>query len=242
MAVSAADPGANPTRYIYDRIYAAIMDQRLAPGAKLREAELCTVFGVSRTPVRQALIQLGQDGIVVLRHNRGAEVAQPTREEGHHIFVAREVIECAVARQLAQVHRAQDVRELRALARAERAAFAAGTDGEAITLAGTFHLRMAQMAGNPVLAALVARLVPQTSLLLALYRAPGTPLSGVHDHDRLADAIDAGEPGPAALAMRRYLQELERRLTPRPGRQARAVSEIFAGAALGRGGGRAGGR
>ena len=82
--MDSSDIPDNPTRAIYDQIYGAILDHRLGPGTKLRETELSSAFGVSRTLVRQALIQLGQDGIVVLRHNRGAEVAAegPARAGG----------------------------------------------------------------------------------------------------------------------------------------------------------------
>jgi DNA-binding GntR family transcriptional regulator len=223
------DSPDNPTRAIYDQICAAIVDHRLAPGTKLREAELSSVFGVSRTLVRQALIQLGQDGIVVLRHNRGAEVAQPSRDDGHHIFVAREVLEGAIARQLAHVHRAEHLRELRALAKAEAAALARNDYATAITLSGTFHLRMAQMAGNPVLAGLLAKLIPQTSLLISLYHAPGSPMCESHDHVKLIEAVGSGEPARAALEMRKHLQEIEQRLTPRAAPRRAGVAEIFGG-------------
>jgi DNA-binding GntR family transcriptional regulator len=219
----------NPTRAIYDQIYGAILDHRLGPGTKLREAELSTAFGVSRTLVRQALIQLGQDGIVVLRHNRGAEVAQPSREDGRHIFVAREVIESAIARQLAQMHRAQHLRELRGLAKAEAAALARDDYAGAIALSGTFHLRIAQMGGNPVLTSLLAKLIPQTSLLISLYHAPGSPMCESHDHVKLIDAIGSGEPARAALEMRRHLEEIQQRLTPRPAPRPARVAEIFGG-------------
>ena len=86
---------------IYAAIYAAIVDHRLAPGARLREEELAQAFGVSRTLVRQALHKLAQDGVITLRPNRGARVPEPTRRDGEHVFDARRVVECEVARRLA---------------------------------------------------------------------------------------------------------------------------------------------
>ena len=75
-AVTAPDaPHAAPsTQRIYDAIYGAILEHRLAPGTRLREEELAESFAVSRTVVRQALHRLAQDRVVVLQHHRGAAV------------------------------------------------------------------------------------------------------------------------------------------------------------------------
>ncbi|WP_341893569.1 GntR family transcriptional regulator, partial [Variovorax sp. YR752] len=80
--VPAAPPPAMAADRVYEAIYAAVIDHRLAPGARLREEELAQAFDVSRTLVRQALHRLAQDGVVRLRPNRGAQVPEPTREEG----------------------------------------------------------------------------------------------------------------------------------------------------------------
>src|SRR4051812_36028807 len=86
---------------VYNAIYAAVIDHRLAPGARLREEELAQTFAISRTLVRQALQRLAQDGVIVLRPNRGAQVPEPTRRDGENVFDARRVVECEVARRLA---------------------------------------------------------------------------------------------------------------------------------------------
>jgi DNA-binding GntR family transcriptional regulator len=91
---------------------------------------------------------------------------------------------------------------------------------------------MAQMAGNPVLAGLLAKLIPQTSLLIALYHAPGSPMCESHDHVKLIEAVGSGEPARAALEMRKHLQEIEQRLTPRSSPQRARVAEIFGGASV----------
>ncbi|MEA3131898.1 MAG: hypothetical protein QOF46_3693, partial [Paraburkholderia sp.] len=67
---SASSNGSKP-EVIAERIRAAILEHRLAPGAKLTEAQLCEVFGVKRGPIRQALAQLATDHLVDLEPNRG---------------------------------------------------------------------------------------------------------------------------------------------------------------------------
>ena len=101
----------------YDAIYAAVLDHRLMPGSRLREEELAQAFAVSRTLVRQALHKLAPDGVITLRHNRGAMVPEPTRRDGEHVFDARRVVECEVARCLAGKLSAEQLAALRRISR-----------------------------------------------------------------------------------------------------------------------------
>ncbi|MCF5602574.1 GntR family transcriptional regulator, partial [Pseudomonas syringae] len=66
---------------VYEHIFDAILEQRLAPGTRLSEEALGEIFGVSRTIIRRALSRLGHEGVVLLRPNRGAVVASPSVEE-----------------------------------------------------------------------------------------------------------------------------------------------------------------
>jgi DNA-binding GntR family transcriptional regulator len=71
---------------LVERLRALITDGELAPGEKIPERELCERFGVSRTPLREALKVLSSEGIVTLRQNRGAIVSALTREELDEVF------------------------------------------------------------------------------------------------------------------------------------------------------------
>ena len=197
---------------VYEAIYAAVLDHRLAPGTRLREEELARVFSVSRTLVRQALHRLAQDGVVVLRPNRGAQVPEPTRSDGAYVFDARRVVECEVMRRLAgQLARAQQ-QALRRIVAAEAVAMRAGNHREAIRLSGAFHLELARLGGNPLFVRMLEELLPTSSLLIALYKAPGAPMCVAHSHPALLAALDAGSAARAATEMRRHLNEIERSL------------------------------
>ena len=67
----------------------AVHEHRLQPGTKLREDEVCALFGVSRTIVRQALRSMAQEGLLTIRKNKGAMVSQPSLKEAHEVFQAR---------------------------------------------------------------------------------------------------------------------------------------------------------
>ncbi len=209
------------TERVYDSLYTDILERRLAPGTRLREEELAARFAVSRTVIRQALHRLAQDQVIALNHNRGAQVPAPTRADAAHVFDARRVVECEIARRLAGRLTPVQLGQLQTLVDAEARADALGDRAAAIRLSGDFHRALAQMAGNPVFVRVLEGLLPTTSLLMALYQPGGTPACVLHRHVELISAL--GRPGAAAATeMRRHLQEIERSLNPvqpvRPGR------------------------
>jgi len=217
---------ATATQRVVDAIYHAILERRLTPGTRLREEELAASFAVSRTVVRQALHRLAQDQVVELQHNRGAQVPQPSREDAAHVFDARRVVECEIARRLAGRLKPGQLAELRALVREEARADALGDRPATIRLSGQFHHRLAEMAGNPVFVRLLDALLPTTSMLMALYRPPGRPVCVAHRHEELLTAL-AGGGAAAAGEMRRHLSEIEASLTA-PIAAAPALRDVFA--------------
>jgi DNA-binding GntR family transcriptional regulator len=213
---------------VYDAIYAAVIDHRLPPGTRLREEELAETFAVSRTLVRQALHRLAQDNVIVLRPNRGAQVPEPTRRDGEHVFDARRVVECEVARRLAGQLNAAQVAELKQIVEAEARATKSQNKQEAIRLSGEFHLKLAQMSGNPIFVRLLEELLPTTSLLMALYKAPGEPMCVAHSHRALLQVIGKGASAAAAATeMKRHLNEIERSLSQPMPRATVPLSDVF---------------
>ena len=120
------------TDRVYDAVYQAVLEHRLEPGQRLREAEMAAEFGVSRTVVRQALQRLAQDQVIELMHNRGARVPLPSLEDARHVFEARRMVECEVARRLGGQLSAEQLAQLQAIADAEQEADRRGDRAEAI--------------------------------------------------------------------------------------------------------------
>jgi len=211
---------ATATDRVYQGIYRAMLEHQLAPGAWLREEELAQTFGVSRTVVRQALQRLAQDHLIELQHNRGARVSQPALDDARHVFEARRVIECEIARRLGGKLAATQLDELTALTKAESEADAHGDAATAVRLSGEFHLALARMHGNPLFTRLLDSLLPTTSMLMATYKVGGGPVCIAHRHGELIDMLRR-DGAAAAAEMRRHLKELEQSLTgakapPRP--------------------------
>lgn len=220
------EPDGTATDRVYEAIYLAVLEHRLAPGEWLREAEMATEFKVSRTVVRQALQRLAQDQVIELRHNRGARVPLPSLEDAVHVFEARRIVECEVARRLGGRLTPEQMAELRAVAQAEQAADQRGDRAEAIRMSGEFHHALTRMHGNPVFGRLLNGLLPTTSLLMARFKVDGGQVCVAHRHVDLIDALARGS-APAAAEMRKHLVELERSLVDTPVR-GRRLRDAFA--------------
>ena len=190
---------------IYDRVFAAVLDRRLPPGSHLREMELAEMFGVSRTKVRQALAKLIQEGIVEFRPNRGAAVAEPTRQQAREVFDLRAMIEPAIADSLARRRTAEQVGRLRAHVGKERLAHVAQDDAALIRLTGEFHLLLAGMLGNPLVDTLLHKLEALTVLAMLSYVRPGASACLPNEHAAILDCIEQGDADGARGRMAAHL-------------------------------------
>jgi DNA-binding GntR family transcriptional regulator len=201
---------------IHERVLNAILEHRLRPGVQLVEERLAAVFGVSRTKIRHALARLAHDGIVTVFPNRGAFVSRPTREEVHDVFEARRLIEPALVRRLAGRTTPALVRRLRDHVKHENAARKSGDHRAVLRLTGEFHLLLAEMAGNRVLARTMREVEPLTALAIVHYEAPEALACPEHEHAALADAIESGGAERAAKLMLEHLDHVEAALDLTP--------------------------
>lgn len=190
---------------IADAVQEAICEGRLPAGTRLGEEELCRIFGVSRTLVRQALQRLGFAGLVTLRPNRSAFVASPTLDDTAAAYAARRLIEGDIIAEATRHCTANDIRTLRAHLRAQAEAEARGQRSQLLRLLGEFHLIIADIGGNAILGDFVRQLVPRTTLSLALFERRDLPSCALDEHRRLIDLMAKGDPKAAAQAMRRHL-------------------------------------
>lgn len=197
---------------VYDAVFEAVLDQRLAPGARLTEGSLAELFGVSRTIVRIALLRLAHDHIVTLKPNHGASIARPTPEDTRAVFEARRMVECAALPVVIQRALPKQLDGLRALARQEDAAFHAGEVRSWIRLSGEFHRRLVALARNPVILHYTTELVTRSLLMAALYMPRGQTACAADEHLALVDAVAAKDARRAVRLMQSHLDACEARL------------------------------
>ena len=216
-SAAAADAGSGATRRIVDSITGAIVERRLMPGTKLAEQQIADIFGVSRTLVRQALNQLSRDRLVTLEPARGAFVAKPGPQEAREVFEVRAMLEAAMVKQLcAQVTDAQ-IAELRAHLAAEAQAVARTDVSGRTRLLADFHVVLARMLGNQVLADLLEDLLTRSSLIALMYQSSHSAEHSQAEHVAIVDALEKRDVRAAVRLLEAHLGNVERnlRLNPR---------------------------
>ncbi len=205
------------TARIVTSITMAIVERRLAPGTKLVEQQIADVFSVSRTVVRQALNQLSRDRLVTLEPARGAFVATPSVEEARQVFEVRRMVEGSLVRQLASRITDAQLAQLRAHLQEERAAVARSDVSGRTRLLADFHVVLARMQGNEVLAELVADLLSRSQLIALMYQSSHSAEHSQAEHEEIVAALERHDARSAARLTEQHLAsvELNLRLDPR---------------------------
>ncbi|WP_298831849.1 GntR family transcriptional regulator [uncultured Piscinibacter sp.] len=213
---ASAEAGTS-TQRIVESITAAIVERRLMPGTKLAEQKIADIFKVSRTLVRQALNQLSRDKLVTLEPARGARVAEPSIEEARQVFEVRRMLESAMIRSAASGLTDVQLAELRAHLRAEQAAVQRTDVSGRTRLLADFHVVIAQMLGNRVLADLLVDLVTRSSLIALMYQSSHSAEHSFAEHVAIVDALSRRDARAAVKLMDEHLHNVEHnlRLDPR---------------------------
>lgn len=207
----------------------SVLEQRLAPGTKLTEESLCSIFGVGRTTVRRAFLLLSKDQIVELEKNKGAVVASPSPEEAQQIFEARAIMEAALLEKAVEKATKDDLAMLQEHLLREQEALSNANIALWIRLTGEFHMHLAKLAKNDPMCAFLEQLVFQTSLIIALYgRRGAAPSCKGGDHEMLVDAISRKDAITAKSILLKHLRAIEGQLTFEPRDSHQDLHLVFA--------------
>ncbi|KJS77227.1 MAG: GntR family transcriptional regulator [Comamonadaceae bacterium BICA1-1] len=201
------------TRHIVESLTRAIVEHRLHPGTKLAEQKLADHFGVSRTLVRQALFQLSQNRLIKLEPARGAFVAAPSVEEAKQVFAVRRMLEAEMARAFARSATPAKIKALREHVAQEKLAVQQQDVPGRTELLGDFHVRMAELMGNQVLADLLRELISRCALITLMYQSTHAAEHSSDEHVGIVKALAAKDEELAVRLMNEHLLHVEENLT-----------------------------
>ncbi|MGW1293373.1 GntR family transcriptional regulator [Streptomyces sp. NPDC002533] len=191
---------------VYTHIKEAVLDRRYEGGTLLTEGDLADAVGVSRTPVREALLRLEVEGLIKLYPKKGALVLAVSAQEIKDVVETRLLVEEFAARKAVPasqklIERLEELlEEQRRLAEAGDLAAVAVTDR-------CFHAEIVRYAGNEILSRLYDQLRDrQLRMGVAVMEAhPGRIEANITEHGELLEAISAGDADGAALVVRRHV-------------------------------------
>lgn len=212
-------------RYIYEELRKQILTLKLKPGSPLDESSLAAQFGLSRSPVRDALARLITEGLVTMLPNRTTLVTPFEIEEFPNYVAALDLIQRAVTRLAALQRTDEEMLKIRAAENAYMASIAKGDFQSMTELNKVLHLEIARAGKNPYLTSFYERLLGEGQRLLHLHfdfimsAASSTGLG--RDHEEIVEAIAARDADAAERAahehsmlfQRRFLDFMQQNLT-----------------------------
>ena len=184
-----------------------IMSGELQEGDKIKEDELCSSMGISKTPLREALRVLSVEGLIQLVPNRGSFVSTPTFEEIREMFDVMSVLEGICARAAAEKMSAKDLATLEKLHTKLEKNFKRRAQREYIRINNQFHAFVQELAGNRTLNQIVNGL--RQKILLYRYQSLNLPErfeQSIQEHRDLIEAFRKKDSKKAETLMRRHLK------------------------------------
>lgn len=193
---------------IVDRVVYSILAGRLKPGTRLGEAQLCELFHVSRTRVREALMRLEARGVVQVSARRGWFVFEPSPADARDAFAARRAVEIGLLHCSGAVSAAA-LGKLKTHVAHEQSAIDAGDVGARSFLLGDFHVCMAEALGHRALADILRDLTARTVLTAMLYQSQHDAAESCADHARIVAALETGDIAKAVRLMDEHIGDVE---------------------------------
>jgi DNA-binding GntR family transcriptional regulator len=186
----------------------AIIDGRLEPGRRLKEEELARELGISRTPVREALLMLQAEGLVVATPNRGAIVRVHTPEDLDDLYQLRALLEGYAARRAAMRISDEGVDELR-LSCQRFEALSPEDDLRGLVRENLFfHNAILDIAGSARLAAMVRKVIELPLVYKSyIWYSPDQKRISVHYHGQIVKSLATRDADRAELIMKEHVYE-----------------------------------
>lgn len=210
LPVSATTPherrrGASGTAFAWLRN--EILSGRMRPGQALSENEIAQRLGVSRTPVREAIIRLESEGLLAVRPQVGTTVAPIDVDAVADVQFLREAIECRTVALAAQRVSPADAKELRAQLKAQARVAARGDHAAFVPLDDRMHQKLVAMAGRPRVWRAIEDAKAQLDRVRFLSLEHPAWLATIHrQHEDIVDRVLAGDADGAVAAMAQHLR------------------------------------
>ncbi|NML31689.1 GntR family transcriptional regulator [Paraburkholderia antibiotica] len=205
-AVTRLDRSRHAAPQVFERLREMILSLELTPGTVLSRTELASRYGLSQTPVRDALMKLGEEGLVDIYPQHATVVSQINVTSALQAHFLRRSIELEVVRTLAEQRDAALIAQLRASIAKQTELLDLKNYEQFSLLDQAFHRQMYEAAAVPQLWDLVRRLSGHIDRLRRLHLpVEGKTAAVVRDHTEIVEAIASGDVAAAQVALRKHL-------------------------------------
>lgn len=201
---------------IAQQVVESILAQKLAPGERLGEQDLADLFGVSRTLVREALMQLQARGFVEVRSRRGWYVVEPSVDDARDAFSARRIVEAGILTSAGDEGRSLQAvtRRLRQHIADEKNAIEGADAAARAFLLADFHVCLAESMGHRSLTDVLRDLTARTTLAASLYQSRHEASQSCQEHEAIVEALESGNLPLARDRLLAHIGHVEEALRP----------------------------
>jgi DNA-binding GntR family transcriptional regulator len=193
---------------IYEELRSGVLAHELRPGTRLSIPQLAVRFGVSRSPVREAVQHLVRDGLVTETPHRGCVVATVTAEELIPLYEVREVLEGLAARLAAHRATRADLARLHGELLSHERAVERGEIAGHVAHDLAFHALLRNAAGNAELRVALDKVQGKVTIAMLSGNHASWPAKAVAEHRVLLDALIAADPDAAEAAARTHISRV----------------------------------
>lgn len=199
---------------VYETLLRRIESGELKPGEQVKDDDLATAMGVSRTPVREAMNRLQDDGLLETAAGRWTRVAQISADDVRHLFPIREVLEVLALSLAFPFLDSENIATMEQENQQIEEALLGGDVAKASAADRALHDHFIEKCGNPDLIRLIRRLEPRIRRLYWFYfgEPKGVPRFAVQEHADIIAAIAAGDHDEACVCLRRHMRNLGERM------------------------------
>ncbi|MFM2479042.1 GntR family transcriptional regulator [Celerinatantimonas sp. MCCC 1A17872] len=197
---------------MYQQMLKAIVEHQLPPGLRLPEDKLAATFAISRTGVRKVLQRLALEKFVTIEPNKGAHVSEPSVEEARQVIDSRIMLEPLLIGAVIDNWDESAKSRLQQLIDIEHLARHADDLAEQIDLTAQFHIELASISGNQVMADFVQQLAYRSSLVVAVYGSRHSVGCDCGDHQELLELLDERQVESSIQWMKVHLQAIKQSL------------------------------
>ncbi|MEF2072633.1 GntR family transcriptional regulator [Consotaella aegiceratis] len=231
-ATQGAKTRGSGTQSVYAKLRHEILSMRLEPGSPLDEVRLSERFGMSRTPVREALLRLAADGLVATLPNRNTVVAAINFAELPTYFEALTLMYRVTTRGATQRRNPAIMERIRSHQRDFTAAVEAKDAYAMIEANREFHVAIAELAGNSYYTAFFIRLLDEGRRILRLYYSTfddRLPRQYVEEHEKMITVIESGDTEEADRLAIAHAAQIVRQIQDYVARDAGKARELTLG-------------
>lgn len=196
---------------IYAELRGELVSMRRRPGEAISEADIALTYGVSRTPVREAILKLSDEGLIDVFPQSGIFVSRIPLAALPEAIIIRKALEETTARLAAERATASQILQLRSIVERQREADEAGDRVAFHQADELFHATIADVARHPG----IWTLIQHVKVHVDRYRQLTLPVAGrmtqvIAEHEPILAAIETHDPQRAGIAMERHLDRLLR--------------------------------